>query len=188
MPVVLVPLSSHIFLQLWASNFTMQNLLLNVCVFICTCFKLETCEHVILIPLNDQPAKNTVAQYSPSSKCNWDNLCWCLLYVFTLYYNIQPAAQTYGENLLFPMNNMTNISRIMYVRQNLLMTINLCCINIDSFIIRAMRQIWWIYETRYVYVMVCARIHSEATVWSIILKYHTCSYNCHALYQVVLNS
>lgn len=29
----------------------------------------------ILIPLNDQPAENNVAQYSASSKCNWDIIC-----------------------------------------------------------------------------------------------------------------
>jgi len=46
MPLVLVPLSSHIFLQLWAAHFAMQNLLLYVCLCICTCSKLKTWEHV----------------------------------------------------------------------------------------------------------------------------------------------
>jgi hypothetical protein len=130
MPMVLVPLNSHIFLQLWAAHFTMQNLLLYVCVCICTCTKLETWEHVRYWchSLTSLP-ENTVAQYSASSQCNWyiiyTEVCYTLLLFITKFSQLPKHL----ERICCYLRTIWQIfQEFMYVQWNPLTTINLCCI------------------------------------------------------------
>ena len=151
MPVVLMPLSSHIFLQLWAAYLMMQNVLLYVCVCICTCLKLEmsmlgtdatqwlTCQNY---------HGTVLSIITMQLGCN---LYWSLLYTFTLYNNIQQATSNIRTE------SAVTCERYDRYFKNSLMTINLWCIVLilACFIFRTMMRIWWIYETSYVYVVLC---------------------------------
>ena len=73
----------------------------------------------------------------------------CLLYIYIYIYNVDLRVCTYGRTWL--LHNQVHT----YFIYLLLYYIIMCCIVsiLTSFIFTAVKQIWWIYETRY--IMLC---------------------------------